>query len=119
MDEAEAAPDSGPQDFEGELERLRQRVGEAELRAEGARAGLRDLDALRMLDEEDRRGAIEDGGAARAVAKLRAAKPWLFTASTSPAARRPAAAPQAISDAMRMSREEWRAGRAALLRSST
>lgn len=114
MSEGEAPQESAP-DYESEMARLRQRLADAELRAEGARHGMRDLDAIRMLSDEDRHGAMAKGGAEKAVAKLRAEKPWLFTASTSPAARPPAASVMPV-DAMKMSYEEWRAGRAALLR---
>ena len=115
MSEGEAPQDTAP-DYEGELARMRMRVADAELRAAGAKAGMQDLDALKMLSEEDRDGAAEDGAAAKAVAKLRKDKPWLFTTSTSAAARAPAAAAVAPTNAMTMSRDEWRAARAALLR---
>ena len=115
MSESEV-PQGGAPDHESELARLRMRVVDAELRAEGARAGMRDLDALKMLSDEDRQAALDDGGAAKAVTKLRKEKPWLFTSSTSAAARAPAAAAVAPANAMTMSHEEWRAARAALLR---
>ena len=115
MSEGEAPQDAAP-DYEGELARMRQRVVDAELRAAGAKAGMHDLDAIKMVSEEDRHGAGEEGGAAKAVAKLRKEKPWLFTASTSAAARAPAAGPVAPANAMEMTRDEWRTARAALLR---
>lgn len=103
-------------DHESEKARLLLRVADAELRAEGAQRGMQDLDSLKMLSEEDRIGAAEQGGAEKAVARLRKEKPWLFTASTSPAARTPAAGPVAPANAMKMDYAEWRAARAALLR---
>ncbi len=115
MSDGEAPQESAP-NYEGELARMRRRVADAELRAAGAKAGMHDLDALKMLSEEDRDGAAEDGGAAKAVAKLRKEKPWLFTASTSAAARAPVAAAVTPANAMAMTREEWRTARAALLR---
>jgi hypothetical protein len=116
MSESEI-PQEGAPDYEGELARLRMRVADAELRAEGARAGMRDLDALKMLSDEDRQAAAQDdSGAAKAVTKLRKEKPWLFTSSTSAAARAPAAVALAPVNAMTMSHEEWRSARAALLR---
>jgi len=115
MSEGGASPEAVA-DHAGEMAQLLLRVADAELRAEGAKRGMRDLDALKMLSEEDRRGAVEDGGAEKAVAKLRKDKPWLFTTSTSAAARAPAAAPVAPVNAMDMTRDEWRAARAALLR---
>lgn len=115
MSESEIPQEHAP-DYEGELARLRMRVVDAELRAEGARAGMRDLDALKMLSDEDRQAALDDGGAAKAVTKLRKEKPWLFTSSTSAAARAPTAAAVAPVNAMTMNHEEWRTARAALLR---
>ena len=115
MTDGEAPEDAAP-DYAGELVKMRLRVADAELRAAGVKAGMHDLDALRMLSEEDRDGAAEEGGAAKAVAKLRKEKPWLFTASTSATARAPAAAAVAPANAMTMTREEWRTARAALLR---
>lgn len=115
MSDGETLQDAAP-DYAGELVKMRLRVADAELRAAGAKAGIQDLDALKMVSEEDRDSAAEPGGAERAVARLRKDKPWLFAASTSPAARAPAAGPVAPTDAMGMSREEWRAARAALLR---
>ena len=61
MSESEAPQESVP-DHEGEMARMRRRVADAELRAAGAKAGMHDLDALKMLSEEDRQGAMEDGG---------------------------------------------------------
>jgi hypothetical protein len=115
MSEGEAPQDAAP-DYEGELARMRLRVADAELRAAGAKAGIQDLDALKMLSEEDRHGVAEEAGAAKAVAKLRKDKPWLFTASTSAAARAPAATAVSPANAMAMTHEEWRAARSALLR---
>ncbi len=101
MSEGEAPQDAVP-DYTGELTTMRLRVADAELRAAGAKAGIQDLDALKMVSEEDRHGAAEPGGAEKAVAKLRKDKPWLFAASTSPAARAPAAGAVAPPDAMQM-----------------
>lgn len=114
MSEGEAPKSAA--DYEAELGRMRLQIVDAELRVEGVRRGMHDLDALKMLSEADRLGAAEQGGVEKAVANLRTEKPWLFTASTSAAARAPAAAPVAPVDAMKMSYEEWRTARAALLR---
>lgn len=115
MSEGEASQDAAP-DQDGEMMRLRERLANAELRAEGAKHGMRDFDGLKMLDEADRLGAVDKDAAGKVIAKLRKEKPWLFTASTSPAARTPAAEPVTSVDAMKMSYEEWRTARAALLR---
>ena len=115
MSESETPQESVP-DYAGELERMRLRVADAELRAEGTKRGMHDLDALKMLSEEDRLGAAEQGGAEKAVARLRKDKPWLFTTSTSAAARAPAAAAVVPANAMEMTYEQWRTARSALLR---
>jgi len=88
------------------------RVRQAELKAEAVRAGIVDLDGLRMLTPE-----TNAGEAAEVIAKLRREKPWLFSAgSSSSAAVAPVAAPVKRKMATEMSVEEWRAARAELLR---
>ncbi len=89
------------------------RVRHAELRAEAMRAGIVDLDGLRLLDPSSQ-GDVEP---ALVIAKLRREKPWLFAAaSSSNAASPPQAAPLKRKMATEMSIEEWRAARAELLR---
>jgi hypothetical protein len=91
----------------------------AELKAEAVRAGMVDLDGLKLVDLADVRvneaGEIE--GAAALMQKLRRAKPWLFGErhSSSPAMVPPAQPPQARR-ATEMSLDEWRAARAELLK---
>lgn len=97
---------------------LRQRLLHAELRTAAVRAGMVDLDGIRLLDMDkvplDADGAPVDAGAA--MAGLRAAKPWLFAGSTSSGAPAPRAGAGAPRTAMEMSVDEWRLARAALLR---
>jgi hypothetical protein len=95
------------------------RLREAELKAEAVRAGIVDLDGLKLLDASAlaaRTGAAQDD-AAQVIAKLRRDKPWLFAAaSSSSTATAPQAAPIKRKLATEMSVEEWRAARAELLR---
>lgn len=97
---------------------LRQRLLHAELRTAAVRAGMVDLDGIRLLDlgavPLDADGAPVDAGAV--MAGLRAAKPWLFAGSTSSGAPAPRAGAGAPRTAMEMSVDEWRVARAALLR---
>jgi len=97
----------------------RARLVRAELKVEAIRAGMVDLDGLKLIDlaavklGED--GEVE--GAATLMRTLRANKPWLFGAasSSSAAAVPPSQAPEAKS-AKAMSHEEWQAARGLLLK---
>lgn len=95
------------------------RLIHAELKAEALRAGIIDLDGLKLLDtgalKLDASGEVEGG--AQAVAALKRAKPWLFGAasSSSPAKPPPAQAPRQKL-ATEMTDEEYRTARAALLK---
>lgn len=90
-----------------------------ELKAEAVRAGMVDLDGLKLADLSsvtvDERGSVV--GAAAVMTALRRAKPWLFGGanSSSTASVPPAEAPRGRM-AMEMSHEEWQAGRRALMR---
>jgi hypothetical protein len=89
------------------------RLRQAELKAEAVRAGIVDLDGLKLLEP----AGHGDADAAAVIAKLRRDKPWLFgTASSSSTASAPQAAPMKRKLATEMSIEEWRAARAELLR---
>jgi hypothetical protein len=98
---------------------LRERLLRAELKAHAVRAGMVDLDGLKLLDtsrltlnERD-----EVAGAAELMAEARRAKPWLFGgASTSSAAIAPPAQAPRARLATEMSEAEWRASRAEMLR---
>lgn len=109
--------------LERELEELRSsaqgRLVRAELKVEAVRAGIVDLDGLRLLEIADARvgenGEVEN--AAEMVAQLRRAKPWLFSAgSSSSAASAPPAQPLRQKSATEMTDDEYRAARAALLK---
>ncbi len=104
----------------GEVSALRARLVQAELRTEAVRAGMVDLDGVRLVDVS----ALvlgPDGieGGAALMARMREAKPWLFGrvgVSSSSTGRAPVAAPPRTRTAMEMSDDEWRAARAELLR---
>jgi hypothetical protein len=96
------------------------RLIRAELKAEAIRAGMVDLDGLKLLDIADvqinEHGDIPD--AAARLAKLKRAKPWLFggAVSSSAAANPPRPEPPRTRHANELSHEEWLVARAALVR---
>ncbi len=98
---------------------LRARLVQAELRTEALRAGMVDLDGVRLIDpgaiQLTEAGGLEGGSAL--MTRLRQDKPWLFgRGSSSSGAAAPTAAPAAPRSAMDMGVDEWRAARAELLR---
>lgn len=97
----------------------RERLVRAELKAEAVRAGMVDLDGLKLVDlaavSVDAAGEVQ--GAAALMQSLRRAKPWLFGgASASSAATPPPVEPPRARLATTMTTEEWLAARAELLR---
>jgi hypothetical protein len=91
----------------------------AELKAEAVRAGMVDLDGLKLLDLSAVRLGPGDEveGAGALMTQLRRSKPWLFgNASTSSSAAPPPSAPPRSRHATEMGDEEWRAARQELLR---
>lgn len=97
----------------------RARVIRAELRAEAMRAGMIDLDGLKLIDTAPLKlgenGEVE--GAATLMRDLKRAKPWLFgAASSSSTAAAPRTEPPRAKLATEMTEAEWRAARAELLR---
>ena len=101
-----------------QLAALRAKLVQAELRTAAARAGMVDLDGVKMVDaaslEVNAAGELENGAAV--MAALRQAKPWLFGRSSSSAAVAPRAAAPKQKTAMEMTVDEWRVARAELLR---
>ena len=94
------------------------RMRDAELQAEATRAGIIDVDGLRLIKPEilDMPPG-RDFNAADVVGQLRREKPWLFTSANSSSTQvAPPTTPSRTRLAMDMSVEEWRAARAALLR---
>ena len=117
-----AGDGAGP-DLAAENAALRARLVQAELRTEALRAGMVDLDGVRLIDPGAIRLAETGGleGGAALMARLRQDKPWLFGrvgggSSSSSGAAAPSAAPAAPRSAMDMGVDEWRAARAELLR---
>jgi len=95
------------------------RVIRSELKVEAVRAGIIDLDGLKLLDLRDVQvsadGELTNG--VELVAQLRRAKPWLFAVpSSSSVANPPPAQPPRQKLATEMTDEEYRAARAALLK---
>ncbi len=98
---------------------LRARLVQAELRTAAARAGMVDLDGVKLVDASglsvNEAGELELAGAI--MVKLRQEKPYLFGRgnSSSPASA-PKAQPPKAKTAMEMTVDEWRIARAELLR---
>jgi hypothetical protein len=95
------------------------RLIQAELKAEAVRAGMVDLDGLKLIESSS--VSVDDAGnvigASATMAKLRRDKPWLFQqASSSSVAQAPQAAPTKPRMATDMTLEEWRIARAELIR---
>ncbi len=96
------------------------KVARAELKAEAVRAGMIDLDGLKLIDAASVRlnqnGEVED--AASLLARMKREKPWLFGAgaSSSAAANPPRPEPPRTRHANELSHEEWLSARAALIR---
>jgi hypothetical protein len=96
-----------------------QRLIRAELKAEALRAGMVDLDGIKLAEIDtlsiDDKGEVP--GAAALMQQLKRAKPWLFGGvSTSSGARAPAAQPPQQKLATEMNHDEWRSARAELLK---
>ena len=95
------------------------RLIRAELKMEAIRAGMVDLDGLKLVDSSSVKIG-DDGdvlGATALMIQLRRAKPWLFggSSSSSAAAAPPAQAPEGRL-ATKMSYDEWRLARSELLK---
>ena len=95
------------------------RIVRAELKAEALRAGMVDLDGLKLLDIAgvtlNEAGEVE--GAEALMRELRRAKPWLFgAASSSSIAGAPAAQPPKPRLATEMNFDDWQNARAELLK---
>jgi hypothetical protein len=102
-----------------QLATANQRLIQAELKAHAVRAGIIDLDCLKLLDSSSLK--IDDEGnvpgAAASLATLQRDKPWLFAkANSSHTAPAPAPEPPKTRMAKEMSVEEWRTARDRLIR---
>ncbi len=122
----ETEQDAGPEDLRVVGARMvapaavmRARLLRAEMKVHAGRAGMVDLDGLKLMDlgglALDERGEV--AGAEARMAELRRAKPWLFRgASSSSVAAAPPAHPPQGRLATEMDEAEWRAARAEMLR---
>ncbi|HUB47018.1 MAG TPA: hypothetical protein VMB73_18710 [Acetobacteraceae bacterium] len=95
------------------------RLIRAEMKIEAIRAGMVDLDGLKLLDLSEVKlndeGEVPDAG--ERIARLKKAKPWLFgmPSSSSPVTP-PSARPLHQKHATEMTTTEYNAARAALLK---
>ena len=90
-----------------------------ELKAEAIRAGMIDLDGLKLIEPTSLplNAAGELEGAGDVIQKLKRAKPWLFgQASSSSAAAPPPSTPPRARLATEMTLDEWRTARAEMLK---
>jgi hypothetical protein len=97
----------------------RVRLIRAEAKAEAIRAGMIDLDGLKLIDMSNFSIAAdgEVTGVVEAMAQFRKAKPWLFgTGSSSTPAVVPPVQPGRLRMATEMSDSEYKAARAALVK---
>lgn len=95
------------------------RLIQSDLKTHALRAGMIDLDGLRMLDTRplklDSKGEVE--GVAAIMAELKRSKPYLFQpATTTSLSSAPPYAPPAEKRATAMTHDEWQTARAALLK---
>jgi hypothetical protein len=117
-DESTQPPDP-TQDLQRQLAQANQRLVQAELKSHAIRAGIIDVDCLRLLDTSDLK--VDDDGnipdAAGALARLKRDKPWLFAnPNSSHPAPAPAPEPPKAKTAKEMSHKEWRLAREKLVR---
>ena len=97
----------------------RLRLIRSELKVEAVRAGIIDLDGLKLLNIDDAEVSVDGEltNAAQLVTRLRRAKPWLFAISSSSSqSSPPPTQPPRTKLATEMSDEEYRAARAELLK---
>jgi hypothetical protein len=96
-----------------------QRIVQSELRSHALRAGMIDLDALKLIDAVPLtltdKGEV--AGIVQLMADLKRAKPYLFQSSTtSSLSQAPPSTPPAARRATDMTHEEWQTARALLLK---
>ncbi|WP_428486723.1 hypothetical protein [Rhodopila sp.] len=116
-----ASSPTAPEDVTAEMAKLRadfqSRLIAANLRTEAVRAGMIDLDGLKLINLSDAQLGPDDKvvGSRQIMDDLRRQKPWLFGAtSSSSAALAPASQPVRRKSALEMTNEEYVAARAAL-----
>ena len=108
----------GPDEINTIKAEFHARLVAASLRMEAVRAGMIDLDGLKLLDTSKVQLAADDTviEGARLMQSLRESKPWLFKASSSSSsAVAPSYRPVRQKSAMEMTDDEYAAARNALL----
>ena len=99
--------------------RARERISQEQLKVAGLRAGMIDLDGIRLIDLPqsaiDSDGNVQDPD--RIIGELKLKKPWLFSASSSsPMLSVPTAQMIVQKLATEMSDEEYRSAKASILK---
>ncbi|MGI4944865.1 MAG: hypothetical protein ACRYHQ_30630 [Janthinobacterium lividum] len=102
-----------------QLDQANQRLVQSELRGHAIRAGIIDVDCLKLLDSSalklDEHGTLPE--AAAALAQLKRDKPWVFAQpNSSHPAPPPAPAPPQQKTAKDMTHAEWRMARDQLIK---
>ena len=98
---------------------FRSRLIMASLRTEAVRAGMVDLDGLKLINLPEAQLGSDDTviGARKIMENMRRSKPWLFgTSSSSSIAAVPASQPVRHKTALEMTDEEYAVARAALVK---
>ncbi len=120
---SEETPDPKVVELEARLvemeTRTTQRLVQSELKSHALRAGLIDLDALKLIDNGtlklDAEGNLEN--ASKLMTDLKRAKPYLFgSASSSTPAAAPPTTPPVAKRATQMTHAEWQSARTELLK---
>jgi hypothetical protein len=121
--DGDIAPDAKQENFAAEVSKLRAefeaRLVAANLRTEAVRAGMVDLDGLKLMDLSGVQLDPDDKvvGSRQMMDDLRRRKPWLFGGSSSSSgAVAPVSHPVCQKSVLDMTDEEYKAARAALLK---
>jgi hypothetical protein len=114
----QARAEAAERELAAAQEDKRTRLVRAEMKVEAVRAGMVDLDGLKLLDLNaitlDDAGEVQN--AAGLMAQLKVDKPFLFANSSSSYAVPPPSTPPKARLATEMTHEEWQAARARLVR---
>lgn len=119
MSEDVTTPLDPTNDLQQQLETANKRLVQAELQNRALRAGMIDLELLKLVDTSTLKVDASGGvpAAAETVARLQREKPWMFANSSSSQAKpAPAPEPPKARNALTMTRAEWQTARERLLR---
>ncbi len=121
--DGDSAPEENQENLSAEIAKLRTefqaRLVAANLRTEAVRAGMIDLDGLKLIDLSGVQLDPDDKvvGSRQLMDDLRRKKPWLFGGSSSSSgAAAPVSQPVRQKSALDMTDDEYKAARAALLK---